>query len=120
MIDDSATAHFTHGAFESGAGAAPESTDEGRGSEPGAEDETRPYDGKEYDVVRLRVEPLTLAYLCAVGTFAWPPFYFRFIRGDWRYALAGVFVITLIGSFTAWWARRPPRERSFASFSNIS
>lgn len=73
------------------------------------------YDGNEYEVVRLRLEPLTIAFACVPVIFGWFPFYFRFVRAGWEIAFGIAFCLTVIGTLAALRARRPPHRAGFAS-----
>ena len=67
----------------------------------------------EYDVVQLRFESLTFAYLCFFLTFGWFRLYWTLIRAGWLWASLVGGAIALVGTINAYRAWR--KSRSFAA-----
>ncbi|MCG8462469.1 MAG: hypothetical protein MI919_39800 [Holophagales bacterium] len=69
------------------------------------------YRGSEYEVVRLGLRPLPIAYGSFVAVFVWAQLYWRFWPGaTWLGSMSGAFVLAVIGSIAAWRAKREAQQ----------
>lgn len=72
---------------------------------------------REYQVVRLRPQPMTLAYVCFVSVFVWFEVYRRVIRAGWPGMLLGGVLISAVGAIAGIVAWR--RRRTFAALVSM-
>lgn len=72
---------------------------------------------REYEVVRLHLKPIPLAYVCFVLVFVWFEVYWRFIRAGLFWAASVGTGLALVGTLAALYGWR--KTRRFAALAAL-